>query len=399
MDNIQMNRYNGTGWDVLLPKNAQVGTTAPTTSTAGYVGQVYLDTSGPTFYWCSNVSGSVYIWQKHTNGMYPTLTVNVTTGSTITCVSGSITLTGTSVAGSYTFTIPSYGSWVVTATLSGQTSTSASVVVDTVKVYTASLVYASTTLNDNSWATIQVVAQASMGANLWAVGDAKQVTFNGTVGALTLSSYNGCVFIIGFNHNATLEGNNTIHFQFGKTAITSGINVCFTDSYYSSTSSGFRMNTSNTNSGGWNSSNMRTALCGTSLSSYSGTFIGVLPAALRAVLKSVTKYTNNTGHSTAASAVTATTDYIFLLAEYEVFGSATHANSTEASYQSQYAYYTAGNSKIKYKHSSTPTAAFWWLRSPYFIDSYGFVIVYTDGTALTSDAGYSYGFAPAFAVG
>ena len=72
---------------------------------------------------------------------------------------------------------------------------------------------------------------------------------------------------------------------------------------------------------------MRTAICGTSLSSYSGTIIAVIPAALRAVLKSVTKYTNNTGNSSAASAVTATTDYFFLLSEYEVFGTISRRNT------------------------------------------------------------------------
>ena len=65
---------------------------------------------------------------------------------------------------------------------------------------------------------------------------------------------------------------------------------------------------------------MRTNICGTSLSSYSGTIIAVIPEELRAVLKSVTKYTDNTGNSSAASAVTATTDYFFLLSENEVFG-------------------------------------------------------------------------------
>ena len=96
------------------------------------------------------------------------------------------------------------------------------------------------------------------------------------------------------------------------------------------------MNTSNSNSGGWASSNMRTAICGTSLSSYSGTIIAVIPAALRAVLKSVTKYTNNTGYSSDASAVTATADYFFLLSEYEVFGSTTYANRNESSKKAQY---------------------------------------------------------------
>ena len=144
---------------------------------------------------------------------------------------------------------------------------------------------------------------------------------------------------------------------------------------------------------------MRTNICGTSLSSYSGTIIAVIPAALRAVLKSVTKYTDNTGGgSSAASNVTATTDYFFLLSEFEVFGSISYANGNEKNKQAQYAYYSAGNSKIKYKHNGTSTAAFWWLRSPLAGDSYSFVYVGTDGTVNYSNAFYSLGFAPGFCV-
>ena len=159
------------------------------------------------------------------------------------------------------------------------------------------------------------------------------------------------------------------------------------------------MNTTLISSGGWESSHMRTKILGTSLSNYSGTFIAVIPAALRAVLKSVTKYTDNTGGgSTAASAVTATTDYFFLLSEYEVFGSISRANSNEASKQAQYAYYSAGNSKIKYKHNGTSTAAIWWLRSPRASNSNTFVLVHTDGTVNYTNAYYSLGFAPGFCV-
>ena len=144
---------------------------------------------------------------------------------------------------------------------------------------------------------------------------------------------------------------------------------------------------------------MRTNICGTSLSSYSGTIIAVIPAALRAVLKSVTKYTDNTGGgSTAASAVTATTDYFFLLSEFEVFGSISYGNTNEKNKQAQYAYYSAGNSKIKYKHNGTSTAARWWLRSPYASDSSSFVFVYSDGTVNNSSAICSLGFAPGFCV-
>lgn len=89
---------------------------------------------------------------------------------------------------------------------------------------------------------------------------------------------------------------------------------------------------------------------------------------------------------------------LFLLSEYEVFGSTTYANSNEASKQAQYAYYSAGNSKIKYKHNATSTAAFWWLRSPSAGYSSSFVYVGTGGTVNYDIAGYSRGFAPGFCV-
>ena len=158
------------------------------------------------------------------------------------------------------------------------------------------------------------------------------------------------------------------------------------------------MNSSRTNSGGWESSQMRTNICGTSLSSYSGTIIAVIPEALRAVLKSVTKYTDNTGHTTAASAVTATTDYFFLLSEFEVFGSIANGNMNEKNKQAQYAYYSAGNSKVKYNHNATSRAVCWWLRSPRRANYDGFVYVSVDGKSSVYYANRSYGFAPGFCV-
>ena len=253
-------------------------------------------------------------------------------------------------------------------------------------------------LNENEWDVISAVSTAGEGENYWSVGDCKEIILDGTVGVLTLSNFTTCAFIIGFNHNSSVEGSGRIHFQFGKTALSGGTDICFTDSKYNNTGGGFRMNTTNTNSGGWASSNMRTEICGTSLSSYSGTFIAVLPAALRAVLKPVTKYTDNTGNSSEASAVTATTDYIFLLSEYEVFGAISYGNTNEKSKQAQYAYYSAGNRKIKYQHGSTSTAAYWWLRSPRSNISEYFVYVNAGGKVDRYDAYRSYGFAPGFCV-
>ena len=331
-----------------------------------------------------------------------TITVNVDSGASVTLKKGGTTIATKTSNGTAVFTVTETGAYTVTATKNGQTTSGSVNVVSGTTSYSLTLSFVSSTLNNNEWSVIKSVSDAGQGANYWSIGDRKAVTLNGTVGKLSLSNVTTYAFIIGFNHNASVEGTNRIHFQLAKTALTGGTDVCLCDSSYNSnvsTTGYFSMNSSRTNSGGWASSQMRTNICGTSLSSYSGTIIAVIPAALRAVLKSVTKYTDNTGGgSTAASAVTATTDYFFLLSEYEVFGSISYANSNESSKQAQYAYYSAGNSKIKYKHDGTSTAALWWLRSSYASYSSSFVYVYTGGTVNNYYAYYSLGFAPGFCV-
>ena len=162
------------------------------------------------------------------------------------------------------------------------------------------------------------------------------------------------------------------------------------------------MNTSRTNTGGWNSSNMRKNILGntgTPSSPPANTLLAALPADLRAVMKSVTKYSDNTGGgSNTASYVTATTDWLFLLAEFEYHGSRSYANSAEQNYQQQYAYYQAGNSKVHYRHDNTGTAVHAWCRSVYA--SYGnyFCLVSTGGTAGANDADGSGAVAPGFAA-
>ena len=331
-----------------------------------------------------------------------TITVNVDSGASVVLKKGGTTIATKTSTGSAVFTVTETGTYTVEATKSGQTVSGSVNVVSSTTSYALTLSFVSTTLNNNEWSVIKSVSDAGQGANYWSIGDRKAVTLNGTVGKLSLSNVTTYAFIIGFNHNSSVEGANRIHFQLAKTALSGGTDVCLCDSSYNSTVSAtgyFSMNSSNTNSGGWASSQMRTNICGTSLSSYSGTIIAVIPAALRAVLKSVTKYTDNTGGgSTAASAVTATTDYFFLLSEYEVFGSISRANSNESSKQAQYAYYSAGNSKIKYKHNGTTTAARWWLRSPRASSSGSFVLVNTDGTVNNNNANNSLGFAPGFYI-
>lgn len=257
-------------------------------------------------------------------------------------------------------------------------------------------------LSENSWATIREVSSAGLGANYWAVGDMKEITINGKVGNTTFSNLKINVFIIGFNHNAAKEGNNLIHFQIGKIGTTP---VALCDANYGNSVNGagyFHMNDSNTNAGGWNGCSKRKTLygnTGTPTSPISNSLMAALPADLRAVMQPVTKYTDNTGNSSnSAGNVTATRDYLFDLAEFEVFGVRNYANQYEQNSQQQYAYYKAGNSKVANKHTAVNTAVWWWLRSPAYNPHNTFVIVWTDGGYGNHGAYLSGGLRPGFAA-
>ncbi len=351
-------------------------------------------TSDPLVY----PDGFVTAIQAIQTGTELKIVVSVTSGATVTATKGSKVVSGTSVNGTCTLTVPEAGTWSVKATHNGQTSDTKSVTFT--DRYAVTLSFVSAVLNDNDWSKIKSVSDAGQGANYWSIGDCKEITLNGTVGALTLSNFTTYAFIIGFNHNSAVEGANRIHFQLAKTALSGGTDVALCDSYYGNMGGGFRMNIGQTNSGGWESSHMRTAICGTSLSSYSGTIIAIIPAALRAVLKSVTKYTDNTanGGGSTASYITSTTDYFFLLSEYEVFGTIRKGNKNESGKQAQYSYYSAGNSKVKYGHSATSTATSYGLRSPGADFRIDVVSVNTAGIVITYPANYSNGFAPGFCV-
>ena len=244
-----------------------------------------------------------------------------------------------------------------------------------------------TSLANNTPDIIAAAAKSGQAANYWSVGDKVGIAVNGSFGGL---SYNNTVyaFILGFNHNSSVEGGNSIHFQFGKTA--AGVDIAFVNSY-GSTSTGFCMNTSNTNSGGWNNSYMRKTIC--------PAFLAALPKAWQNIIAACTKYSDNTGGgSNTASYVTATSDKIWLLSEMEVQGTRSYANSAEANYQKQYDYYRNGNSKVKYQHTATTSACYWWLRSVCASGTVFFCYVGTDGSAGAYYAYFSRGFAPGFKV-
>ena len=264
------------------------------------------------------------------------------------------------------------------------------------------------TLEESTWAEIaQVSANKQWDAMGWQVGDSKTITLNGTVGTLALDNYQCKVYIIGFDHNADKEGQGI---SFGMLEGMDGKQLCLVDQYYSQVTlevMAFTMNKTFTNEGGWKASKMRKTILGstdvengdatpnTIANPAANTLMAALPADLRAVLKPITKYTNNVGKS---SAVSSTIDYLPLMAEFEVFGVQTNANPNEKTYQTQYEYYKSGNSAIKYKQNDVASAAKWWLRSPYSGNSTDFCLVDTNGGVVITYAYGSYGVAPAFLV-
>jgi len=284
------------------------------------------------------------------------------------------------------------------------------------------------TLEDTDWASIQTVGAMGIGANYFDIGDTKTITLNGNIGNfLTLSNYQIKVFIVDFNY----RGDNGIYFQ-GFKAVSDNKAVALCDSKYmdggpTDGSKCFNYNHwGNLNYGGWKGCDLRYDILGSTEKAPSGygaavttsrtgydateaaktspianTLMAALPADLRNVLALWTVYTNNVGNSNnTQAAVTASVDYLVYLAEFELQGARTYANQYEQNYQKQFTYYKNGNAKGLYKHSSTGTGIYFWMRSPYYGNAQGICHSDGDGGAYGSGAAayYSTGLSVAFRV-
>ena len=163
------------------------------------------------------------------------------------------------------------------------------------------------------------------------IGDQVTLSLNGTDYAFD---------IIGFNHDTLTDtvayGEET---ATGKAGITFQMHDLFATTY--------KMNSFLTNNGGWKSSAMRTSTM--------ATMKGYLPDDWEAIIKPVNKASGTGGGS--SSGTETVSDNCFLLAEIEIFGSINNSVSGEGS---QYAYYKAGNSKIKNRSGSADD---WWMRA------------------------------------
>ena len=210
------------------------------------------------------------------------------------------------------------------------------------------------TFANNDWSAIIAACQSGSVPSTWVVGNSKTMTINGT-------SYQ--IDIIGKNHDTYTAG--------GTAPLTFQLHDCYGTKY--------QMNSSNTNSGGWTSCAMR--------STHLPAILALMPSEVQAGIKEVNKLTSAGSQS---STINTTADKLFLLSEIEIFGSTTYSKSGEGS---QYAYYSAGNSKVK---NFSGSANSWWERSPRGSNSAGFCYVNSSGSANNNSASGSSGVAFGF---
>lgn len=178
--------------------------------------------------------------------------------------------------------------------------------------------------------------------------------------------------INGTNYRIDIIGKNHDTYADGETApLTFQMHDCYGIIY--------QMNSSNTNSGGWTNCAMRTT--------HLPAILALMPVEVQAGIQEVQKLTSAGNRS---SSIQTTNDKLFLLSEIEIFGSTTYSFAGEGT---QYAYYQAGNSKVK---NRSGRAHRWWERSPNSSNTTYFCRVTSNGTADANGASYSYGVAFGF---
>ena len=214
------------------------------------------------------------------------------------------------------------------------------------EVHTAPVTYKAN-FADNTWEQIIDACHKNQVPETWVVGNQKAMTING-------ADY--VIDIIGKGHDDYADGS-------GKAPLTFQLHDCYADVN--------RMNSSNTNVGGWTSCAMR--------QTHLPAILALMPTEVQNGIREVNKLTSAGNKSTT---INTTADKLFLLSEIEIFGSVNHSKSGEGT---QYDYYKAGNSKVKNRNGS---AGFWWERSPDGGSGIYFCYVYSSGSATYDYASY-----------
>ena len=233
-----------------------------------------------------------------------------------------------------------------------------------------------TTFAADSWKTIAAVVQDGQ-LDAYPVGSEKEVEINGTSYTVRVA-----------NNTTPAECNDS---SFSQTAC--GFVVEFADIVENR-----QMNSTNTNVGGWEASEMRTYA--------NGDFYNKLPAELRKVIID-TKVISGHG-STSGETNFTSTDKIYLLSAHEVWedGTSNQVSSKDTAYNQtrQLDYYknlgvTTNNYSGAIKKNVSGSNSNWWLRAALSSYNLAFLIVNSSGDWTYYNAYSDIGLAPAFRIG
>jgi hypothetical protein len=199
----------------------------------------------------------------------------------------------------------------------------------------------------------------------WRVGDKRKISLAAFTGGNNVTCPAQDVYIAISSFEEYMGCGNVMQFDFA---------CC--------TSAQFRMNSSDTSTGGYAESEMKT----TTLPA----LVEALPAWLKSRLKTFSVLAGNGGASAASQTVeTVTGNKIALRSEVEVFGRNPNSPAGEGE---QVEYYKGTDAaRAKYIGISGPSAVYWWERSAY---SSSFCTVNTYGSASNTRASNASGLAP-----
>ena len=226
-------------------------------------------------------------------------------------------------------------------------------------------------LKNNTWEQINAASEAGIASSLWKVGDEIDITLSGT-----------------FNETVTLQIWDFKHFDksdgSGKAGIVFGMKNLMKDVQY--------MNSSHTNSGGWNDTAMKKTVMANILKS--------MPSNLQSYIKEVNTYANQGLGSSSSSTGLLSKDKVFLPGMTEMFGKNYKPDQSETEKnQKKFPIFTNDNSRIKKLSNGSGDAYQWWLRSAIYgnnSDCFCDVTIY--GTHDYTGASYGYGVCFCFNV-
>ena len=226
-------------------------------------------------------------------------------------------------------------------------------------------------LKNNTWEQINAASEAGIASSLWKVGDEIDITLSGT-----------------FNETVTLQIWDFKHFDksdgSGKAGIVFGMKNLMKDVQY--------MNSSYTNSGGWNDTAMKKTVMANIYNS--------MPTDLQSYIKEVNTYANQGLGSSSSSTGLLSKDKVFLPGMTEMFGKNYKPDQSETEKnQKKFPIFTNDNSRIKKLSNGSGDAYQWWLRSAIYgnnSDCFCDVTIY--GTHDYTGASYGYGVCFCFNV-